>query len=359
MPTQITRPDLPPESGHDPAASDRSPQTPRSGDNPRRSLTDVLGIDWLELKIWIHRPDPRRWETHSTHRKPTSTRAHQGLHITLEPCPGFQIDMYAYTVPDFGWRCSISYNPSHHPAWTDPWAACSLDCLGDVTNDVWRFAQPLITPEQPTGQAQVARIDIARNFTIPRSQQQALLHAWSACPVKRATRRPLWHSAAGEPEGFSTGNKTQGMVRGYDHARKHGSPPSTFRVEVEARHGWAATYGAINVEADISADAVQRLFMSRYEYACLHRPVVHEAVYLDRLRALAEGPDPILTVGRLPGLVGREHLAINGIVLPEGHSTRSERRKVIDHVGVAHHDHNAPRTIRLDPHHDEPLVVAS
>jgi len=149
------------------------------------------------------------------------------------------------------------------------------------------------------------------------------------------------------------------MVRPYDHALKHGSPEGTFRVEVQARAPWLSTYGDINVVGDINPTTVEKLFLNRFEYAGLHLPVVHHDAHLQRLYDLATGPDPCLTLGQLPGLVGHQVLAAHGFTLPQGHTTRSERRKVIERVGLCHDEPGIAQAICLDPHYDEPLVVAA
>lgn len=341
----------------EPLASDSLPLTPRSGDQPP-SLGEVLGIDHLTLKPWIERPQARRWEGESTHRKPTSKRVHRRLNAEIHPYHGFKIKLHSYTVPDQGWKASVSFNPSHHPASTDPWAACPLSLLDEVVDDVWQIVGRLISPLTCLGGAPVDRVDVARNFKVSTAHQRTLVRAWSSSEVPRATSRPVWHSPMGVPTNFSTGTKKRGMVRVYDHALKHGSPPGTFRVEVEAREHWARTHGGIRVVDDICPATVEALYLDRFRYAGLHLPTTHEKARLDRLHALAVGPDPRLTLGQLPRLVGYEHLVAHGIVLPEGHTTRAQRRKVTELVGLPHRDDDAPEIIRLDPRYDEPLLAA-
>ena len=364
MPTNPTHqhPDLDPpsETPTPPLASNSLPLTPHSGGHPHpRSLSDVLGIDHLTLKPPIERPQSKRWEGESTHRRPTSKKVHRRLNAEIEPYADFKIKLRSYTVPDQGWRASISFNPSHHPASTDPWAACPLEVLEEVLDDVWRTVEHLITPLTCLRGAPVDRVDLTRDFKVAESHQRSLIRGWTSYEVPRATSRPVWHSPMGVPTNFSTGTKKRGLVRAYDHALKHGSPPDTFRAEVEAREHWARTYGRISVVDDICPATVEALFLDRFRYAGLHLPVTHDDARLDRLLALAAGPDPCLTLGQLPRLVGYERLVAHGVVLPEGHTTRSQRRKVTDRVGLPHREHDAPQTIRLDPHYDELLVLTA
>ncbi len=348
--------DPPSESRREPLASNSLPHTPRSGDDPR-PLSEHLGIDYITLKPEIERPKPARWEAESTHRRPTSRKIHRRLNAEIEPYKGFKIKLRSYTVPDQGWKASVSLNPSHHPASTDPWAACPLSLLEEVLDDVWQTVGHLITPLTCLGKAPVDRVDIARDFKVSKPQQQTLIRGWSSHEVPRATSRPVWHSPMGVPTNFSTGTKKRGLVRAYDHALKHGSPPGTFRVEVEAREHWANSYGRVRVVDDLCPTTIEALFLDRFRYAGLHLPITHHTARLQRLHDLAVGPDPSLTLGQLPRLVGYEELVAHGIVLPEGHTTRAQRRKVTDLVGLAHRQ-RVPEIIRLDPRYDEPLLAA-
>lgn len=344
-----------------PVEADPSRLPSNGGDQPpgsgasRRALDEVLGLDGLTLKFPIRQPNPISFEGTTT-RQHRNRRMFRGYSATLTPRRGFDIELDAYTVPDQGSWAKVSFNPRRHPASPDTWHGCPVAVLDEVLDEVWAAVDRVVARRVPREHAGVAEIHVARDHTVPPEVQPTFLTAWSHQPVPRATRRPLWHSPEGRPQSFSTGTKVHGLVRAYDHSALHGSPVGTFRVEVEAHDQWASAYGGISTVADINAETIQALYCDRYRYAGLHLPVIHRASRFRRLYELTQEPSPLLTVRQLPGFVGREHLFEHGIVLTEGSSTHSLRRRVNERVGLAHDDH--VDTLVLDPHYDEPLVVA-
>jgi hypothetical protein len=316
------------------------------------NLHEVLGVDYLSLSFPIATPGPELAAAdRADFHLPGAMRT---IHNLRFEAGGITVTMRAAPAQD-GWSAKVRFNPSEFVSNPEPLSALPITDLTQAVSAVWDKTLEFMAPKVGMTEANVTRIDIARDFLVEATAQVALMEGLHKIPVPYATFRPLYNSSRGVPQSLYVGTKKEGMVRVYDrHAKDRAAPRATLRVEVEARRKWAGRYGHIETVADLGPSTITELFINRFTWANVGEPVIYESARLQRLWDLTQDPtspvNPLLAIR----FAGGERLQQAGIELVERNSSAAARNALRAVVGASHGSQSAPAYIRLDLAYNTP-----
>lgn len=273
-----------------------------------------------------------------------SERVTLGQSVELEP--GCSVFVGLAEVPERGWVGKVEGNPARH---LDP-GGCSLapaEVVLDVLGEMFSTAEGLGVQIRTDPQdARVKRLDVARDFRgvgIPSFYVRGLQN------IKRTHARSSYtynNPQRNAAETLWVGSKTGG-ARLYDQWEAYGdkgAPQGSLRFEVEARGGWLDKVGIRSV-GDVSASAVERLALTRWEWSKMGTRVEGAASVVDAVermicrhprgaRGLRDCGCDGLTRARADRLLGqlvRESLGVSATL---SKSSASEYNKLKDLLGV-------------------------
>jgi hypothetical protein len=250
---------------------------------------------------------------------------------------------------------SVRFNPARHHLNPRIWGGCPIGLLPVIADQVWWEIQHFVAPKVALTEAQITRLDIARDFVLTSGERSAILTAASKVPVRYATRRHLWLSPKGIPQTLYASTKHQGGVRAYDHHARHGtSPEGTFRVEAQV-HQKRLSKADITHLTDLSPTSVDLLYSERFDWSGFGTPAVFIHRRTEQIWSLASDPGHRLTPLQALRFLGSECLVAAGIDPTIGNSTAAVHRTLTRSLGTTHLDQDIPEIIRLHPAHDQPL----
>lgn len=153
----------------------------------------------------------------------------------------------------------VEFNPSR---WLDPtgWSPAPLLQTQSVIGLVWESVSPVFEPTVDLSEAEVRRLDIARDFEGVSQPNHYLMRLDTNARAIRTLQRT--HFVSGKNEGWTIQltNASGKHIRLYDkHRQTRGrAPEGTVRFEVEL-HKWLVNNGSsIKTVPDITPEAVSR-----------------------------------------------------------------------------------------------------
>jgi hypothetical protein len=304
-------------------------------------VEEVIGVDMIRLKFPIAPPLAAS----------PNGEVEQSFRFSIA---GVIVLVWLYRLEE-QWWASMRFNPARHALNPRVWGGLPIGLLVTILTRVWCEAQNHVLALVALAEAQVARLDVCRDFEITDGERAAILVGAIKAPVRYATRRTLWSNSRGIATSVYTSTRHQGSVRGYDHAERHGtSPQGTFRVEAQGHRDWLARAG-IGTVADLGPSTIASFYEERFGWSGLGVPVVYKHRRTERLWDLSQDTASGLSPLQVTRILGREQLIEAGITVGEGNDSRALRQALRLIAGVPHLDADAPEVILLDPRFDRPL----
>ena len=233
---------------------------PKFDSTPNDSLSAHLGIDKVKLAFPLSALTANRLLA-------TSGTTVDGISRSMNQHGYERIRHNA----DHLWKGTISIQREHGPVgfvefnpsrWVDPtgWVAAPLLDVHSVIGLAWDSVSTVFEPEVDLPDAEVRRLDIARDFVGVEHPNHYLMRLDTNARAIRTLQRT--HFVSGKNGGWTIQltNASGKHIRMYDkHRQTQGrAPEGTIRFEVEM-HGWLRNHGSdIRTVSDITPSAISR-----------------------------------------------------------------------------------------------------
>jgi len=323
-------------------------------------ISKVIGCDRVSLSFPVaaFNPEPTAWNSITTNRPGTVTVDPRGVVVDDQSdetrtasieVEGQQVFCgLRYIKGAQRWYGKVEVNPARigdPDGWESKGFAHAVDAMTAVVDQV---ATELMAPDiADAGQARVKRLDVCRDFQVPRPE----FFIRGLGPVSRPwSKRNLVHfdPAKKGAQTLMVGSG-QGVVRLYDKNAETGGKAGegALRWEAQMRSGWCENYGGVERLSDLADDAkVVELTMNRWDWSAMGVEVSA------RQRVIEEVQRSDLSQREQVSFLGWLMLQAEGIASPMSSSTLAKYRRLTRELGVVLGPENVDQatqfTARLD-----------
>ena len=184
----------------------------------------------------------------------------------------------------------VEFNPSR---WIDPtgWTTAPLTEIGSVVDAVWESIAPVFEPTVNVSEAEVRRLDIARDFTGVERPNRYLMRLDTNARAVKMLNRTHYVSTVNDGWTIQLTNGSGKHMRMYDKHHQSGgrAPFGSIRFEVEL-HKWLTNHGSnIRTIADITPWAVSQTARYWWRESCFGVPLAPSDEIFSHIAAVLEG----------------------------------------------------------------------